>query len=458
MKELDVPNPELEKRLPDMVRKGFDRLYGFQHESDGGWGWWRYDDTDPWMTAYVVFGLLTAREAGFAVNERALSRGLEWLAEYLKKGQGPVGDRAYVVSVLALADKDGLVNRQLTDLYRQAHGLDARSLALVTVTLARRGRRTQAEEAADLLWKRAETGQATTWWHGAESWGRGGDVETTALAFKALFEVNPGDPRLLKVVRWLALNREGNHWTSTRDTAFVLYALTDFLKRSGELRPDYQATVTLDGKPLLARRFTQDDLFNPEVEVRVAAEKLAAGDHLLSVKKQGVGSLYYTIVSRQVVAQEDIPQLITGAGISVERSYYRLVSQRDPRTGVITTLPSPKPITDFRSGEPVLVRLTIRSPREYEYVVVEDPLPAGCEVSERGDLERWEWDRWYSDMDVRDEKVAVFARRLPAGSAIIEYHLQPQIPGDYHVMPTQVYSMYNPELRGSGPETRVRLR
>jgi uncharacterized protein YfaS (alpha-2-macroglobulin family) len=89
---------------------------------------------------------------------------------------------------------------------------------------------------------------------------------------------------------------------------------------------------------------------------------------------------------------------------------------------------------------------------------VEDPLPAGCEVSDQGDLEPWEWDRWWSDMDVRDEKVAFFARRLSASTSTIEYHLRPQIPGDYHVMPTEVYDMYDPSLRGSGGETRVTLR
>jgi len=28
-------------------------LYSFQH-SDGGWGWWKEDESDHFMTAYVV--------------------------------------------------------------------------------------------------------------------------------------------------------------------------------------------------------------------------------------------------------------------------------------------------------------------------------------------------------------------------------------------------------------------
>ena len=36
-------------------------LRDYQHE-DGGWGWWKDDDTDPFLTAYAVYGLSLARQ------------------------------------------------------------------------------------------------------------------------------------------------------------------------------------------------------------------------------------------------------------------------------------------------------------------------------------------------------------------------------------------------------------
>ena len=457
LRDLDLPNSRLDE-LPDMVQEGLNRLYGLQHD-DGGWGWWRYDQADPWMTAYVVFGLMTAQRSGFTVNQAILDQGRQRLLRHVREYPNRVdAERAYALYALSLAGADGFVDDQVMRFYRALDGLDTYSLALVAATLQARGREAEAQVAAERLWRRAQETQALAWWKGRAEWGRGGNTETTALALQSLLAVEPGDPRLYKAVRWLVLNREGNHWVSTRDTAFVLFALTDFLKASRELQPDYRAEVSLNGKPLLTRRFTRDDLFAPEVEVRVSGRSLRRGVNTLRLSKAGPGSLYYTAVLRQFVGQEEIPELITGAGISVRRSYYRMISTRDRRTGAFSTVPAPDPTTAFRSGESILVRLTITSPRHYDYVVVEDPLPAGCEVAERGDLEPWEWDRWWSDMDVRDEKVAVFARRLPAGASTIEYHLRPQIPGDYHVMPTQVYAMYNPDLRGAGAETRVRLR
>jgi hypothetical protein len=499
MRELNLPNPQLEKRLPDMVQTGLNRLYGYQH-GDGGWGWWRYDKSDPWMTAYVVFGLLTAKQNGFTVNEGSLNSGLHRLSQLvtpqpqlgqMRPGQvragrmavggmrpgiaqpgqmrpggmqpgqmetGDTRDRAYALSVLALAGKDGATDEGLSDLYRRINQLDSYTIALLTSALLARGRDAEASIAADALWKKAHETQPLMYWKGADGYGRAGDTETTAVAFKALYALHPSDPRLHKAVRWLVLNREGNHWVSTRDTAFVIYALTDFLKSSQELRPDYQATVTVNGKPLATRRFTQADVFAPEVEVRVGGGSLPKGDNVLAIARQGRGNLYYTLILRQFVGGEDMTELVTRAGISVTRQYYRMQSERNPRTGEFTTAPAQRPDVEFKPGEAVLVRLTIRAPRQYEYVIVEDPIPAGCEVAEEPEAVVSEWDKWWSDMDVRDQKVAVFARRLPEGASTIEYHLRPQIPGDYHVMPTAVYSMYNPDLRGSGAEARVRLR
>ncbi|MCJ7822584.1 MAG: hypothetical protein MUQ26_05840, partial [Armatimonadetes bacterium] len=354
--------------------------------------------------------------------------------------------------------KDGLVDPPLRNYYRNLSSLDSHRLALLTSAFLERGRTREARVVAERLWQQAEQTQSVISWKGREDWGRGGDSETTALAFQALCTLDPRDDRLFKIARWFVLQRQGNHWVSTRDTSFALLALTSFLEHSQELQPDYQASVALNGKPLLERRFTREHLFDPEVEVKAPAGALRQGDNTLTLRKAGPGNLYYTIIFRQFVGQEDLPKVVGGSGISVRRAYYPLVTERTRRTGVITPSPAPKPTTDLRSGQQILVKLTIDSPREYEFVVVEDPIPAGCEVAERVDVEPWEWDRWWSDMDVRDEKVAVFARRLPAGVSTIEYYLAPQIPGEYHVMPTQVYAMYNPELRGSGAETRVRLR
>ncbi|MGA1781577.1 MAG: FCD domain-containing protein, partial [Planctomycetota bacterium] len=60
-------------------------------------------------------------------------------------------------------------------------------------------------------------------------------VESTAWALRALLAVTPDDPRIPGVVRWLLENRAGAHYDSTRSTAAVALALSEHLRRTGEL-------------------------------------------------------------------------------------------------------------------------------------------------------------------------------------------------------------------------------
>ncbi|HKP71946.1 MAG TPA: MG2 domain-containing protein, partial [Pyrinomonadaceae bacterium] len=87
------------------VRKGLTRLYNFQHD-DGGWGWWKDDQTDPWMTAYVVDGLTMASRAGYQTDDARVQKGRGKLSGLLDAGHNDDGKeiemetRAYIVYAL----------------------------------------------------------------------------------------------------------------------------------------------------------------------------------------------------------------------------------------------------------------------------------------------------------------------------------------------------------------------
>src|SRR5262249_3610332 len=70
------------KELDRMVKESLERLYGMQH-SDGGWGWWKGDTTDHFMTAYVLWGLSLARDAGIEVKQDSISRAARYLNDEL---------------------------------------------------------------------------------------------------------------------------------------------------------------------------------------------------------------------------------------------------------------------------------------------------------------------------------------------------------------------------------------
>ena len=74
LKKLGVKSNIDPQVLNKQVQAGLDRLYNYQHP-DGGWGWWQTDDSQPFMTAYVLAGLSQAKAAGFDVKQDAIDSG-----------------------------------------------------------------------------------------------------------------------------------------------------------------------------------------------------------------------------------------------------------------------------------------------------------------------------------------------------------------------------------------------
>ena len=71
-------------RLQSMTDEGLARLVSMQRR-DGGWGWWGGSaNSDPYMSAYAVWGLAEAREAGVPVPADVLARGYAYLARDIK--------------------------------------------------------------------------------------------------------------------------------------------------------------------------------------------------------------------------------------------------------------------------------------------------------------------------------------------------------------------------------------
>src|SRR5262249_28954038 len=102
--------PEQAAKLPEMVRNGLARLYKFQHKT-GAWGWWESDTDDAWMTAYVLYGLGSAKAQGYSVSHNVLARGMDAAIKMLP--QAKPEERAFLLYSVALVGnkKAALGNR-----------------------------------------------------------------------------------------------------------------------------------------------------------------------------------------------------------------------------------------------------------------------------------------------------------------------------------------------------------
>lgn len=448
--EVGIRNPELEKELPDMVQSGLLRLYRFQLE-DGGWSWCEYGESDPWMTAYVCYGLIEAKRAGFAVNESKLERGMERLTVSLKDRGVETETKAFGYYVLALADQD--VDKNLDQLAR-IQVLPARSLALLSLAFSETGRRQDARKALDRCFEDAVVEPGMIHWGGGMDFDSSA-VETTALALRALLKVNRSDPRAVKIVAWLMHERRGDSWYSTRDTAMTLYAMTDFIKGSKEFSPDYVAEVRVNGRSAGRFTFNAQSVFQPDRVVTVPSDFLRKGRNRIEIRKAGVGNLYYSSKLVQYLAKDKIRATVSGSGLSITRAYYRpavTFYSSDSASALGSA------INSCRSGEVIMTRLVVHATKRVDHMLLEDYIPAGFEIMDKGHIDYYDWYYWYVGRDIRDNKISFYLDELSPGKYVADYQMRASLPGIYHAMPAQIFGMYDPGLRSATAEAEFRVR
>lgn len=488
----------LRQRLPVMVRDGLSRLARFQHDS-GGWGWWEADGDDPWMTAYVLYGLAQARDEGYAVSGGVLSRGREAATKLLKSG---------AIEKLPVWQQSNAENTRVFLLYALALSADSQSGKAGDFLRAQRRKMNPSElDAQALAWlvlldkklnaggssnggaAQAETAQAGTAWaelekkitadddgmlhwkgSGRDDWADWNDKTATALGLQAMLANNRNDPRIGSVLLWLMTRRSGDSWGNTRDTSWVLAALCDYLRgQSSDANRNANSNITssnagktsggevllrLNGRPLKRLVIATDAARGGDVMLRVPWQSLRAGSNTLSLERRGGGAIFYSVQARQTIGGDNLPAP-SNNGIKIAREYRRVL----PRAagGNRWTLQTEPTNNNLKGGDRIRVRLTFAVPRDLSYVLIEDAFPSGCEVTERGSADEGneEWDNWWSSTDVRDDRVAFFARRLTKGRHVIEYNLRAQTPGSYRALPTVLQAMYAPQVRAESDEARV---
>jgi len=437
--KLKLKNEKIEKELPKQVEDSLTRLYAFQH-GDGGWGWWEADDSQPYETAYVLYGLLQAKKAGYRVDENSIKRAVQYLKtplietnDYNLKvyiayvlAEAGQGDSALARAMIDRQDKMSLYSRATLALLLKSVGEDAKAKEIVT----------------DLEKKVIETAQHAHWeesqadrnrWEYYSSNGR-----TTALILRAMLALDPQSPLAPKTVRYLMLNRIGGYWRTTQETAQTIIALTDYLAQTGELDAGFSYEVYLSDTLVAKQSVTRDNLAQQQTLVL----PLPWGTHNIRIVKQGTGRVYYaSALTYYYGSTESVGAKTSLDGPVVRREYL------DPKTD--------KPLTSFKVGDMVRVKLTLDMPREGWYMMVTDPLPAGFEainyslntsgVEPTGpDKYRYYWSR----PDLRDDRAVFFSTYMWKGKHVYSYLIRATSSGTFRALPAEATPMYEPEVWG----------
>ncbi|MCA1565574.1 MAG: hypothetical protein LC803_08035 [Acidobacteria bacterium] len=437
------------------VNKGLTRLYNFQHE-DGGWGWWKDDPTDPWMTAYVVDGLTMASRAGYQTDDERTERGRGKLSGLLDAGKNDDGKeigietRAYMV--YALSASGGVNPRYIEDLITNRGRLQPYARALLALTLKQRGDGRARGLAAEIE-RSARQSDFDAHWESRRALGdfnEDNTIEATALSIKALAQITPESGVLSKAVRWTVASRGrgGRYWVSTRQTAFVIFGLTDYLKVSNELSPDYALEVYVNNEQVIAEQVTGAEAAGAKSFVVTRKNEQVGGATQVRFVKRGGGVLYATAALEYATNDEQTAPRNT-SDLKITREYLRL--RVDDGNGNLKWKTEPLS-GELRSGDQIVSRLIIEG-KPAPYLLIEDPIPAGAEQVEQVNglnltyAERG-WSDWYSAREFRDQRTAFFLNYF-SGRAIFQYAMRVQQPGEFRVAPARVELMYQPTVQSN---------
>jgi len=483
------------KKLEDVVTK----LQKFQHSS-GGWGFFSDDRCpNPWLSAYVTWGLLQAKRRGFSVDDVVFERATDFLSKVLKEESRTEDNwyydswcpyipdwwrhvslptksfAAYVLADMGKADK--FYNGYLYE-HREKLPLFAKVLLMEAIYLQESGGKSgelkkldkTTREMVEQLLQEVLSGVKQTPSSAYVSENLGdyyqyifqSDIRDTAMTLSALLKIDPQHflvPKMLKFL--LDKRRKDGTWLTTQNNAYALLAISDYWRTIEPFAPDFTAKVKLGKDEVLSHSFKGRELkyFSKEFPMSDFIEKLPVE---VLFDKNGPGKLYYAMVLSY--APKNFPEEPVDNGMYIEREYFSLddFSQKSAES-------LSRSLSEVKAGTNVVVHLTVVAPQNYEFVVIDDPIPAGFEVlsenfktTSYADIEsldkskrtycgnsenEWCFNPFYHK-EIYDDRVIAFADSLSPGIYHYYYLVRATSKGKFIVPPAMVQEMYEPEVFG----------
>ena len=464
-----MSDPELSKRVETNLNASVNRLVYLQN-ADGGWSWWSASDqSDPYISAYILFGLMRARLIGATIGQDVIGRAVAYLqdaspAVNANTTGAELDEAAFIQFVLSQAG--GADQTVTSSLYEARDRMSPSGKALTAYVInADVPKDVRVRELISNLEASAiRTASSAHWETPAENiFQRGSTIYTTSLVVYVLAQLDAANPLVIDSVRYLAAHRDARGlWNIGHENAWAMIALNEAMLGLGDLRADYTFNAAVNGNPL-----TGGDVAGIQLEpltANVPLEFLSADSpNLLTIQRDdGLGRLYYNAVLKVNRPVDDVKPL--NAGMSIERTY--CLAERDECTALTSI--------QFAPDQLVTAQLTLTLPHDSYYVMVEDHIPAGMEILDRNlktsqlgvdstDIQvqfdndnpfRYGWGWWlFNEPQIRDDGILFTSDFLPTGTYTLTYTLVPVQAGEFRVLPAHAWQSFFPEVQGTSAGT-----
>jgi len=462
------------KDTRSIVMETLEDIASFQR-SNGGFVYWEsLKEPHPYVSAYAMYAIIIAKRNGYEIRKEMVDEGLAYLKRVLRHEQITWYDtpetiactNALILYTLALAGEPdyGYMERLYQDSKNQAGAnkqipLFAKAYLLKALGVAKGNSAIMQDLSRDLL-NHVKVAPTTAHFEetstGGMEWIFHSTVRTTALVMQALVETEPENPMMAKVVRWLLENRRSGQWRSTQENLYVVDALSTYFRVYEREEPDFTMQMKLESKTLLNQLFKGRSLGTTTTQLPMSTI-LPGKQYPLEITKDGKGRLYYGL---RLTYYPMGPGQEKEEGMSVRKS----LELREQ--GAAAT-------EQFKTGTVVRVTLTFTTNQDRNYVVIDDPLPAGFEAINgsfqttasnlTGEEERAEQSARRSSFsfdytEMRDDRVVLFAYGVPAGAHVFSYLVRPTSIGKFQMPSTRIEQMYEPEVFGQTVAREITIR
>ena len=446
---VDLFNPETVQKT---LNRELTQLKKFQNES-GAFAWFPGGQDDDYLTLYALNSFASAVSFGAEVPQDEAKQAITYIVPRLE--QKLKADKAGSESTVALAlyaaytlsafpqnwaqvaQAKPYIKRWTDYAGEHARFMTALGQTYAAVIYHRLGDDVKADQYLDLVLSRMKQDKLAGAYFApeAQSWIWYRDTITTqTAALRALAEIRPQAPQLDAMAQWLLFNRQVNEWNNSKAAAQAVFALLNVMKAKGALSQPITYQVNWGGAE---KRFAFEPMdWTKDLQLVRTGRQIAENLKTATITKQGTLTDF---ASLSVLYQTPNAKPSPKGVINVTREYFTRFTQ----DGVQKLRPV-QDLDEIKVGDEVEVHLTLTTDSAFEYVLLDDPKPAGFESEEL--TSGWEWDKLSLYRETRDAATRFFINWLPAGKVTLSYVLRPTIPGKFRALPAQAQSMYAPEF------------
>ena len=425
------------KALDGFVTAGITKI-GKHQTAYGGFSLWPGGEPEAYYTAYALWGLYLAKQAGYKIDQQRIDEGLAYLNG---DGKSPDTSRKYYSEV-------GNLGAQAFALYVRAVFKDKSAGAAVTTLIANPklpiyGRAFAARALAASVGKKdpaviklvAELGSLaaaakpdTLIEEPSEKeldYYMSSGLRTSSAVLLALVELDPKHPTIAGLVRAIMKARRAAQYLDTQESLYSLLALTSYAKTAGGPVPS--VTVELAGKPVIT------GALSGKQRIRLVTAPATSGDIKITPK----GQVHYNVDVRYRRKPETLKA--QSNGIALTQEYFDEAG---------------KPKTAFTVGDVVAVRVTSALKKSEAHLVVSAALPAGFEALNTrfetvGSQGVKQTEQWGVYREMRDDRVDFVSEYSDYGDYVYEFTMRATSVGKFVRPPTTSELMYDPEVNAN---------